>query len=57
MSTTKKKRPVEVYTSERLAEVEAEMLAHKKEYHRLHSLWTHEKGLLRRAKNERSEST
>jgi len=56
MSTTKNK-PVKVYTSERLAEVEAEMLAHKNEYHRLHSIWVQEKELLRKAKNERSEPT
>jgi hypothetical protein len=56
MNTTKKK-PVKVYTSERLAEVEAEMLAHKNEYHRLHSIWVQEKKLLRRAKSERSEPT
>jgi len=56
MNTTKKK-PVEVYTSERLAEVEAEMLTHKKEYHRLQNIWVQEKKLLRRAKNEHSEPT
>ena len=56
MSTTKKK-PVKVYTSDRLAEVEAEMSAHKHEYHRLRNIWVQEKELLRKAKNERSEPT